>query len=111
MLKISGESKRETEGISMHSRFERSFRLPRDVNTSEISASIDSGVLTIKAPKYAEARENVRRIDVAETKKAESVETIDKEAEVDVSLSPEKEESQEETPEVDESVIDLDVKK
>ena len=110
LLRISGEMKHEEGGISVHSRFERSFELNRDIDTSQISAQMDNGVFTITAPKYKEAKDTARRIDVVETKKVESDEVADTEEGVDVSSSHEKEESQKVKPEVDESVIDLDEK-
>jgi len=127
LLKVSGETNREEEGISVHSRFERSFMLPRDINRNEISARMDSGVLTITAPKSEVTKENVRRIDIVENEKAESEETMgkrDEESEkaeseemtgerneADASASHEKEESQKVVADVPDEpeVIDLDV--
>ena len=114
VLKISGETKRESGGISMHSSFERSFTLPKEVNVSEITAHMDNGVLTITAPKYEEAKENVRKIDIVENKKAEDeAEEVVNEANEEEDASPvqEKEEDQKTKPETDESVIDLDAEK
>ncbi|KAL9187763.1 hypothetical protein ACHAXT_006141 [Thalassiosira profunda] len=105
LLTISGETKRENDGISVHSRFERSFALPQDVNADEISARLDDGVLTITAPKYAEAQDTVRKIPIAEEeRKAESDEVTGAEDEVNASLRVD--ELQKSS--VDESVIDLD---
>jgi HSP20 family protein len=111
LLKISGETKREEGGISVHSQFSRSFALNRDVDTSKMSAQIDNGVLTITAPKFEEAKEDVRKIDIVEKKKIEGGEEAVQEEEEDVTASHEKEESKKEEPEVDETVIDLDEKK
>jgi HSP20 family protein len=71
VLTVSGEKKREieegTEG-NYHfterrfGRFERSFRLPRSLNTDAVQAEFSSGVLTIVLPKAEEAKP--RRIDV-----------------------------------------------
>mmetsp|Transcript_24790 Transcript_24790/g.39083 ORF Transcript_24790/g.39083 Transcript_24790/m.39083 type:complete len:261 (+) Transcript_24790:126-908(+) len=108
-LTISGEMKREEEGISVHSRFERSFTLNRDTDTSQISAQMDNGVLTITAPKYEEAKKYVRRIDVVENEKLGTSDAdVEKEEGADVTSSHEKEESREVKPGVDESVIDFD---
>lgn len=108
LLKISGETKREEGGISVHSRFDRAFTLNRDVDTSKISAQMDNGVLTITAPKFEKAKETARRIDIVENKQNESPGVTEQE-EVVASVSQEKrDESQEAKPEVDESVIDLD---
>lgn len=115
VLKISGETKRENEGISVHSRFERSFTLPRDVDANGIAASIDNGVLTITAPKYEEEQTSVRRIDVVEHKKAESKDEVASPSAiegVDTSAQTHKKvESENTKPEVDDNVIDLDVEK
>ena len=93
LLRISGETKYEEGGISVHSQFERSFTLNCDIDTSQISAQMDNGVFTITAPKYKEAKETARRIDVVENEKIESDEAADKEEGVDVSSSREEEES------------------
>ena len=110
MLRISGETKREEGGISVHSRFDRSFTLNRDVDTSKISAQIGDGVLTIIAPKYEEGefKENVRRIDIVENKKVENDKAaIDEE--VDTQTSHKEEESRKMEKEVSDTVIDLDL--
>ncbi|KAL3772941.1 LOW QUALITY PROTEIN: hypothetical protein ACHAW5_009632 [Stephanodiscus triporus] len=110
VLRISGETKREEGGISVHSRFDRAFALKRDVDTSQISAWIDDGVLTIIAPKYREeeVKENVRRIEIVENKKVENVEAARDEA-VDITTSHKEDESQKMEQEVDDRVIDLDL--
>mmetsp|Transcript_26005 Transcript_26005/g.47152 ORF Transcript_26005/g.47152 Transcript_26005/m.47152 type:complete len:260 (-) Transcript_26005:85-864(-) len=107
-LTISGETKREEGGVSLHSRFERSFTLSRDIDTSQISAQMDNGVLTVTAPKYEEVRESIRRINIEENEKIESENVGKKEGGVDVSSSHEEDDSQKVKPKVDESVIDLD---
>lgn len=110
VLTISGETKREEGGISVHSRFDRAFALNRDVDTSKISARIDDGVLTIIAPKHneEEVKENVRRIDIVENKKVENVEAARDEA-VDTPTSHKEGESPKMEQEVDDTVIDLDL--
>lgn len=67
MLTISGKSKREENGISMHSSFERSFSLTPDIDVSHISAQLENGVLHITAPKLDSPKESVRRIDIVDT--------------------------------------------
>ena len=117
VLTISGETKREEGGISMHSSFQRMFTLGRDVDTTNISAQIDNGVLTITAPKVVveEAKENVRKIDIVENKmiEGEGDTPLSKEEEdVDASSVHQKEEGEvaaKSAEVVDESVIDLDV--
>lgn len=118
MLRIFVETKREDGDISVHSRFDRSFKLDRDVDMSMISAQIDNGLLTIVAPKFEseEVKSNVRRIDIVENKKIDSVAgngaSSNEQADTQAS-SQNKEESPAmlEQEVVDENVIDLDLKK
>ena len=109
LLKISGETKLENEGISTHSTFEKSFVLPRNVNTDEVSAQMENSVLTITAPKLEEAKETVRRVDIVENKNAISNEAVEEnKEEVSDKVKVSDEESQKKKDDVDESVIDLD---
>jgi HSP20 family protein len=73
VLTLRGERKSETEqkdekGKGYHRRerfygsFERSIRLPADVDVEKTHASFSKGVLTVTLPKSAESR--VRRIEV-----------------------------------------------
>ncbi|KAL3810835.1 hypothetical protein ACHAXA_007490 [Cyclostephanos tholiformis] len=112
VLRISGETKREEGGISVHSRFDRAFSLNRDVDTSMISARMDDGVLTIVAPKYEEGRvkDNVRRIDIVENKKVEGDEAVS-DKEVNTPTSHKEEDSPKMEQEVDDTLIDLDLNK
>jgi HSP20 family protein len=66
ILRVFGEMNREDEGISVRSRFEKTFMLHRNIDASKITAHFDSGVLTITAPKKVEEKENVRRINIVE---------------------------------------------
>ena len=85
---------------------------------SMISAQIDNGLLTIVAPKFEseEVKSNVRRIDIVENKKIDSVAgngaSSNEQADTQAS-SQNKEESPAmlEQEVVDENVIDLDLKK
>lgn len=45
--------------------FERSFRLPRTVDTSTIKATYTDGILTIELPKVEEQKSEVKQIAVA----------------------------------------------
>ena len=62
-LTLSGERKQEneTEGKNYHrnervyGRFERSFRLPKEVNAEAIKANYSNGVLKIEIPKTEKA--------------------------------------------------------
>jgi len=101
VLTISGETKREEGGISVHSRFEKSFTLGRDVDTSQIMAKMEHGTLTITAPKNEEVKESVRKIEVTEEKTVGSDATL--------AAKEETVESDQDTTPVDgENVIDLD---
>ncbi len=72
VLTVAGEKKMERrEGESeddyrllerRYGRFERSFMLPRTVDTERVDARYDNGVLTVKLPKTEEAKP--RRISV-----------------------------------------------
>lgn len=110
VLRISGETKREEGGISVHSRFDRAFSLNRDVDTSKISARIDDGVLTISAPKYEQGNvvDNVRRIDIVENKKVKEDEAAS-DNELDTPTSDKEEDSPKMEQEVDDTLIDLDL--
>lgn len=72
MLVLRGEKKQEhAEGDAnwhlterSYGRFERAFTLPDSVDTGQISASFDKGVLTVTLPKRAEAQQATRKIEV-----------------------------------------------
>jgi len=72
MLTISGEKKserkEETKDYHLSERrygsFQRSFRVPDDVDEDKISASFDKGVMTIVLPKVASAKPKGRQIPV-----------------------------------------------
>eukprot|EP00578_Thalassiosira_sp_NH16_P027982 CAMPEP_0181088212 /NCGR_PEP_ID=MMETSP1071-20121207/6667_1 /TAXON_ID=35127 /ORGANISM="Thalassiosira sp., Strain NH16" /LENGTH=289 /DNA_ID=CAMNT_0023170115 /DNA_START=319 /DNA_END=1188 /DNA_ORIENTATION=- len=134
LLRISSETSREEGGISVHSRFDRAFTLNQGIDANSISAEIEDGVLTITAPKFEEAKEKVRRIDIVEHENMESGAVADKDVEVDgvevndssslekmasvadkggevvdsSSHENEKDDGQKTMPEVEETVIDLD---
>jgi len=44
--------------------FMRSFRLPDTVDTDKIEARFANGVLTVRLPKSAEARQNEKKIEI-----------------------------------------------
>jgi HSP20 family protein len=75
-LTVKGEKKSEQEkeekGYHVtersYGRFERSFRLPEEVNTDKVDASFDKGVLQITLPKRPEAQRKTRKISVKANK-------------------------------------------
>jgi len=75
-LNVSGERKftTETEEQNYHrierryGRFARSFTLPQTVNTDQVEASYDSGVLTIELAKRAEAKPRQIKVSVGGAK-------------------------------------------
>jgi len=121
-LRISGETKLENDGISVHSRFDKSFTLDRNLDISGVAAEFDDGVLTITAPKFEEVKDSVRRIDVvdnsssdeevndvASENKGDDIEGADTDTEVRAEAETlEQSKENEVKPEADESVIDLD---
>jgi len=72
VLTIKGEKKQESEERKESYRvserrfgsFQRSFRLPEDVDPERIEASFKAGVLTITLPRRAEAAAKGRRIEI-----------------------------------------------
>ena len=75
LVKISGETNRDEDGMSMRSSFERSFSLTPDIDVSNVSAQFDNGVLSITAPKKHDSpkEEKVRRIDIVDTTEKEAI--------------------------------------
>jgi len=72
MVMVRGEkrSEQEREGWSyffserMYGNFYRTFRLPPDTDGDNISADFKDGVLIVRVPKSASAKESVRKIPV-----------------------------------------------
>jgi HSP20 family protein len=62
------ERKEEQEGYLRRERylrgFQRSFRLPEDVDIDKISAKFEKGVLTLTMPRTIKKRERGRKIEV-----------------------------------------------
>lgn len=60
------ETRRDADEYHLRERpagqFERSFRLPRSIETDDVTARFENGILRIEVPKAAEARS--RKIDV-----------------------------------------------
>ncbi|HFD15780.1 MAG TPA: Hsp20/alpha crystallin family protein, partial [Rhodospirillales bacterium] len=72
MLTIRGEKKAEREEKEENryllerrfGRFERTIRLPAEIEPDKAEASFDKGVLTIRLPKPEAAQKPVKRIEV-----------------------------------------------
>jgi len=72
MLTIKGEKKYEQEKKEKEfhrlersfGSFQRSVRVPKEIDANKIKASFKNGVLTITLPKSAKAKESARRIEV-----------------------------------------------
>jgi HSP20 family protein len=62
-IKVSEKSGDAEGSDQQYSRYERSIRLPREVDASAIKASSENGLLTVHLPKSEE--EKPRRIDVS----------------------------------------------
>lgn len=72
VLTIKGEKREESEekGKEFHiterryGSFQRSFRLPENIDAGKIDAAFDKGVLTVRVPKSAKATSKVKKISV-----------------------------------------------
>ncbi|KAL3779560.1 hypothetical protein HJC23_009612 [Cyclotella cryptica] len=107
LLKISGKSKREDKGISVHSSFERTFSMNRDIDTSNISARMENGGLLITAPKYDNVKESMRRIDIIDAGNTSEVTSHVNGKEGDGVSTVFTKESEAKAP-ADDTIIDLD---
>lgn len=75
MLTVRGEKRQEREekdekkqyyfSERMYGSFQRSFRLPRDVKSSDIKAVYDNGVLKLSIPKLRETPSGAQKIKVS----------------------------------------------
>merc|ERR1711982_120971 len=119
LLSISGKTIYEEQGIAVSSKFERTFRLARDVDMSKVSAEFaDGGILKITAPKVDQKENAVRTlaIDVIKslpkTEEAGEVEVDQKEVEdtaaAHYNANPTDGEVPKEVKSQDESIINLD---
>jgi len=72
VLTMKGEKKEEYEETKKefyrsersYGAFQRSFRLPEDVDQGKIEASLKKGVLTVVMPKTAEAQKKARKVEI-----------------------------------------------
>jgi HSP20 family protein len=72
VLTMKGEKKEEFEESKKdfyrsersYGSFQRSFRLPEDVDADKIEASLNKGVLTVVLPKTAEAQKTARKVAI-----------------------------------------------
>lgn len=65
--KKSGDEKKSKDFYRVERRFgsfERSIRVPQEVDAEKIKASFKNGVLNVTLPKSEKARENIRKIEV-----------------------------------------------
>ena len=68
--KKSGDEKKSKDFYRVERRFgsfERSIRIPQEVDAEKIKASFKNGVLTVSLPKSEKAKDNVRKIEVKAT--------------------------------------------
>jgi HSP20 family protein len=78
VLTIRGEKKSETEDKDRHfseryyGRFERSLRLPFEVEDDKAEATFKNGVLTVTLPKSARAAESTKRIAIKDASAGET---------------------------------------
>jgi HSP20 family protein len=78
VLTIRGEKKSETEDRDRHfseryyGRFERSLRLPFEVQDDKADASFKNGVLTVTLPKSARVAESAKRIAIKDASATQS---------------------------------------
>jgi len=73
VLRVSGHRKVKEGNVQTESRFEKSFWIDRNIDASKITANLADGVVTITAPKTAEAKE-VRQIPISEEPRAAATE-------------------------------------
>ena len=72
VLTMKGEKKEEYEETKKdfyrsersYGAFQRSFRLPEDIDPDKIEASLKKGVLTVVLPKTAEAQKKARKVEI-----------------------------------------------
>ncbi len=65
--KKSGDEKKDKDFYRVErrfGRFERSIRVPREIDAENINASFKNGVLNVSLPKSEKPKENVRKIEV-----------------------------------------------
>ncbi len=62
--KIESENRNRTHSERFYGRFERQISLDRDIDENAVSASFKNGVLTVTAPKNAQAVERTKRIRI-----------------------------------------------
>jgi HSP20 family protein len=75
VLSIKGEKREESEDKDStfhitersYGSFQRSFRLPANIDAGRIDAGFDKGVLTVRMPRSAKAATKVKKIAVKRT--------------------------------------------
>jgi HSP20 family protein len=73
LLSISGKSERETDNYRFSSSFAQSFSLDPSVDLSQMTASLEDGILTVSAPKdSSRVLDNSRTIPVIATNEGDA---------------------------------------
>jgi len=106
-LKVTAETNQKREGVSIKSKIEWSFAVGQDIDTANVTARMDDGVLTMTAPKYQYVKKRVRRIEVIDdSKKMKSADATTSDNEEEGENNEEEEESEEGEHGLEESEID-----
>lgn len=64
VLRLSGGRKVEKENEVMETRFEKSFTLGKEIDTSKITANLANGIMVITAPKDPSKKEKVVKVPI-----------------------------------------------
>ena len=64
LLEVSGCTKYEEDGVKIESTFNRSFTVPKDVDTAHLKARFEGDLLTVTAPRVKKEKKDGRVIDI-----------------------------------------------
>lgn len=64
VLRLSGGRKVKKENEVMETRFEKSFTLGKEIDTSKITANLANGIMVVTAPKDPSKKEKVVKIPI-----------------------------------------------
>lgn len=109
LLTISGKTALEDNGVSVHSSFQRSFSMNPDIDTANISAHMEHGVLMITAPKFESVKPSVRRIDIVDADKDKVISGAGSGEVTHETDAPVLEKEAQKKQVADEAIIDLDM--